>query len=91
MYFSGIRVPHRTRRLHLAVERGHLESVRFLLGMGAEVNHTDAEGEAPLALACGHHNMEMAQLLVEGGADVNARGRNGETCLARACKSDHSR
>merc|ERR1712226_1588214 len=47
------------------------ELVRWLVGVGANVNVRDTEGWSPLHWAAYRGNMELVQELVEGGADTN--------------------
>lgn len=69
--------------LGFAAYFGHAETVRQLLGAGADPNlaSTNADKVAPLhsALAGGHK--EIARMLVEAGADVNAASSAGYTPL----------
>ncbi|MEW6533447.1 MAG: ankyrin repeat domain-containing protein [Thermodesulfobacteriota bacterium] len=67
-----------------AARRGNLESVKTLLGMGANVNAEDDRGMTALMAACGQGHVEVAQLLIDGDADVNARDSAGETALMYA-------
>lgn len=55
--------------LHAAVQHGQEETVRALLGWGADVNARADSGQTPLHL-CG--SAEIAKTLVEAGADLGA-------------------
>ena len=66
--------------LALAAHFGHLETVRLLLDLGAEVNHVARHhlGVTPLHAALFGRQLDAARLLVDRGADVTlARGGSG--------------
>lgn len=56
----------------LAMNRNHMELVKFLVSRGADVT---------LHLAAYIGDIERAQTLIRNGSDVNARGQAGETPL----------
>ncbi|KAL9121619.1 MAG: hypothetical protein Q9187_001824 [Circinaria calcarea] len=59
--------------LHLAVARGHPETVALLLDKGASVySRTYFGGETSLHYACARGRSGIVRLLLEQGADVNA-------------------
>ncbi|MDP2307659.1 MAG: ankyrin repeat domain-containing protein [Pseudomonadota bacterium] len=59
--------------LHFASHRGLLETVRALLGAGADVNaREEASGTTPLHWAAEAGHVEVAGLLLEAGADLEA-------------------
>jgi len=62
---------HHDSALILAVRKGELETVVFLLGRGANVNHINQYGESPLIEACRINKKVIALKLLEYGADVN--------------------
>jgi ankyrin repeat protein len=58
--------------LAIATRMGHVETVRLLLELGADVNYRcDARDNTPLHVAVSSHagNLELARLLLERGAD----------------------
>ena len=69
--------------LLFAAREGALESARLLLGAGANVNDTAADGTSALALAALSGQGALAALLIEEGADLNAAGA-GYTALHAA-------
>ncbi len=72
--------------LHYAVEGGHVEVVKYLLSVGADVNaHEEAKiGETPLGQVAANCSYEMAELLVNAGANPTIPGWMRLTPLDRA-------
>jgi ankyrin repeat protein len=58
-----------------AVEFGHHELARWLLGQGADANARadDRSGQTALHSAAWNGDLEMIRLLVDAGADLRAR------------------
>jgi len=88
-----IHVPCRGQTpLHKAVSMTHLEhDVGFamssmLLSRGANVDATDAEGEAPLHVVCRTGSWPAVQLLLQHGADVNLLTPQNFTPLHQLCR-----
>lgn len=68
-----------------AVEQNHLEVVKVLLELGADVNARGADvGQTALRIAAGEGSLEMARVLVEAGADPLLPGPLNLTPLDRA-------
>ena len=67
----------------MAANNGALDTVRFLIGAGADVNMRDSADETPLmrVLLGGHARLDTVKALVEAKADVNARNKSGTTVL----------
>jgi ankyrin repeat protein len=63
--------------LHIASERGHLDSCNALLQKGADVNHKDTGGQTPLSYAVAGNHPEVVHTLCEAGAESNGRIRAG--------------
>ena len=72
---------HGDGHLHFAAQLDDLESARWLLANGAEVNAKGSYGSTPLHYAAGGDAREMAELLLQNGAEVNARNERGITPL----------
>jgi ankyrin repeat protein len=71
--------------LHAAVAGGRAESVRALLGRGADSDLTqEPGGYTPLHIAASQPDAEIVKLLIGQGADLNRRTGKGETPLAIA-------
>ncbi|XP_066532511.1 ankyrin repeat and SOCS box protein 2-like [Hoplias malabaricus] len=70
--------------LILAVSRGHLACMKYLLEKGADPRISTTSNETPLYEACAKLNVQMVQLLVQNGADVNQKCLEGWTVLHEA-------
>ena len=69
-----------------AAEKGQVETVRALIGMGVGVDEVDENGGTALCSASWNGYVDVVDVLMsEGGADVNAAGERGETPLISAC------
>ena len=75
--------------LSIASRFDRLETVRFLVGKGADVNHADDFGWTALDRASESNNLEMVKILVENGADVNHANKDGNTALMQAAEKDN--
>jgi ankyrin repeat protein len=70
-----------------ASSRGHLDTVRCLLGhpsAAAAINNRDYEDETALFAACEGGRGEVARLLLERGADPTIANDKGISPMARA-------
>lgn len=73
--------------LMMAVQSGHLETVRTLLGRGADVNaRPGPDGNTALRIAAADGSFDMVKLLVSVGADPLIPGRLTLTALDRAAE-----
>ena len=67
--------------LLFAAQQGDAESVRILLGAGADVNEATPEGSTALIRAAANGHVAAVKLLLEKGADASAADDNGMTAL----------
>ena len=74
-----------------AAMRGDIESVRSLLGRGADVNAVQGDGSTALHWAAYLEDLDMARLLLEAGANVGVETRLGDlTPMLMASKNGNS-
>lgn len=73
-----------------AAAEGQTPRVRYLIQLGADLDHADADGLTALhhAVLCGGE--DVITLLLEAGADVNAESNNDGTPLCVAATYDRS-
>jgi len=92
-------VAHGASSLHIAIVAGHLDIVKLLLEMGADVNKKTSDGVAPLHVACIHGDtrseteggsLSIVKLLVGAGSDINALTKEKESAYELATQiQDH--
>lgn len=76
--------------LSVAVSRGQLRFVQFLVANGADVMHSRPAIIAALVKAAGDDNKELVACLVEKGVPINIHSKNGYTpLLFAAAKGRH--
>lgn len=75
--------------LLLAAESGYAAGVRSLAARGADVNATDADGEAPLIKAVYGGHVQAVEALLQAGANPNARDAMGLPALSMAVRCGH--
>ena len=75
--------------LYLAAGEGRLESVRYLLDQGAEVNAREKLGDTALTEAAYYGHLDIVKELIFHGADVNMIGDDG-TALDIATNRKHA-
>lgn len=73
-----------TTALHDAVDGGHVESVRLLLGKGAQVNAIPSFGSTALRQAVAAGRVEIVRVLLEAGADPERKGLDGVSAVDEA-------
>lgn len=67
--------------LHLAIQRGHLNVVRYLLANGASPSATDGSLRTPLYLAAQRGQLNAVKVLLSAGVSIDQASNNGETPL----------
>lgn len=71
-----------------AVKNGDLETLKFLIGKGANPNAVNNKGETALFKAAERGDKKMIDYLLKKGADIKRLNRNGESVLTRAIDSE---
>ncbi|XP_024080647.1 ankyrin repeat domain-containing protein 17-like isoform X3 [Cimex lectularius] len=72
-----------------AAQEGHLELVRYLLEVHADVNAQTQTGDTALTYSCENGHTEVAKLLLQYGADLEHESEGGRTPLMKACRAGH--
>jgi hypothetical protein len=75
--------------LHFFVVENHLESVKFLRDIGANVNTVDHFRSTPLMHAVSLGYGDMVEFLISAGADIEAKTINGDTALSYAVMKNY--
>lgn len=70
--------------LHYASDSGDVDTVKFLLGRGADVNLKDKHGITPLLTAVYECHTGCVEILLSKGADKTVKGPDGLTPLEAA-------
>ena len=78
----NVRSKRNRTALHLAAQRGHLESQQLLVDSGAELDVRDEDDCTALIRACEGMHEECAVGLIEAGADHSANRRGSALTLA---------
>lgn len=76
--------------LHKAIENGHQEIVRLLLGAGADIERSSHDGWTPLTRADAEDQFDISTYLLSVGADESGRHRHGFTPLHKAARKGDS-
>ena len=74
--------------LHAAASEGQLEAVRFLLGLGLDVNASDKDGWTSLHCAASRGHFASCEALLAKGADVRCLTNQGTTVLHYAVRTN---
>jgi ABC-type antimicrobial peptide transport system permease subunit len=77
--------------LHMAVWRESLETVKYLVEKGVDLNERDFDGRTPLRQAVKEGYFRIVKYLVEKGVDLNERDFDGRTPLRHAVKEGYFR
>nr|XP_033785571.1 serine/threonine-protein phosphatase 6 regulatory ankyrin repeat subunit A-like [Geotrypetes seraphini] len=75
--------------LHLAAANGHIETIRTLLGHGAEINVTDKNGRSPLHFAAQFGVLDTVRFLIECGASPTLECKEGRMPIQYAAGENH--
>ena len=67
--------------LHLAAERGEVDSLWLLSDYGADLNAQDTKGRTPLHRATYEGQVDSAEVLIVLGASTRIQGKSGKNPL----------
>ncbi len=75
--------------LCLAIDQGYLETAKYLINLGCDINLQDEDGWTPLMYASFCNYIDIVTLLLSKNVDVNVKNNYGKTALIFACKSNY--
>lgn len=75
--------------LMMAVDGGHLSTIRLLLTSGAEVNQADSHGWTALHVSAKRGRTDVIELLLAQGAQLQAQTADGRSALQIAEAGSH--
>lgn len=78
---------HFASPLWAAAVQGHLNVVKILVRLGANINSISDSGSTAVRSACFMSNVEVVQFLINAGADFSKPNYNGGTCLINSVQS----
>jgi hypothetical protein len=78
---------HYSTPLWAASVQGHLNVVKLLVRLGANINSISDSGSTAVRSACFMSNLEVVRWLINAGADFNKPNYNGGTCLINSVQS----
>ena len=76
--------PLKKTALHLAVKKGNLELIKWLIENGSEINAKDEEGKTPLMDSITEKQIPSIKLLIEKGASTSDISLKGDTISSLA-------
>ncbi len=80
-----------TTPLHWAARADDLETVKLLLGAGANPNAANRYGLTPLSIAANNASADVVDVLLKAGADAKTVINDGETVLMAAARTGNPR
>lgn len=78
---------HLASPLWAAAVANHLNVVKLLVRLGADINSISDSGSTAVRSACFMSNYEVVQFLINAGADISKPNFNGGTCLINSVQS----
>eukprot|EP01080_Neovahlkampfia_damariscottae_P000843 gene843-9092_t len=67
--------------LQFAIQKNEIDSIKYLVNAGANLNSKDSNGFTPLHFAISTKKEDIALLLIKLGADIKAKDNDGQTPL----------
>ena|GEM_PF-1744507 len=76
--------------MHAAAWYGHLDTLRVLTKLGADIQARNSGGGVPLYLAASGGHSSCVEFLLDEGTDVDVVDEDGDTCLHDAACYNHA-
>lgn len=90
LYIRGAEINHGGwNPLIYAASGGHLDTLRVLLGGGADINSTSDNGSTALMMAVRGNHLKAVSFLLNHGADPRIANEQGDNALSWAEKREH--
>ena len=77
------------RQICNTLNENYLNTIRFLLDHGADVNMENNDNSTPLHVASYYGSVKATQLLLDHGANIHAQNNRGETPFQVASVREH--
>lgn len=91
LYIRGAEINHGGwNPLIYAASGGHLDTMRVLLGGGADINATSDNGSTALMMAVRGNHLKAVSFLLSHGADPKITNEQGDNALSWAEKREHA-
>ena len=58
--------------VYYAAREGHISTIKLLIELGADIDHTDTKNQRPLYYAIQHDRFEMTKFLIDRGVNLNS-------------------
>ncbi len=75
--------------LHIAIESGHNNIVKFLIDNGADTTASDVKGQTSIHFAAIHEQLDVIKYLLKKGSDINQKTKDGLTAIHHASGYGH--
>ncbi len=73
--------PSNVMDIHAAAFMGDVNSIKYHIKAGTDLNQKDQYGSTPLITAATFNKVEVAKALIEAKADLNIKNKEGSTAL----------
>ena len=87
-HLKTVKDPDGKTPLHSASSEGQLETARYLLSVGVDINASDKDGWTSLHCAASRGHFAVCELLIGKGAEVRSLTNQGTTVLHYAVRTN---